>query len=179
MDVTGDSVESNTKPFIPPNTQRKNACAVNLFQKWKTEFLLFVKPTADESTKYIAQLSNTCTSYLSYYNNDDLEKVVRYFCTALKKEDGSDYTGDCKFAILCGLQRHLQCNGKHIHLFTHPDFRNLKTVVDNMRQEKCKKGIGLNKTKADIITEQEKFVWEKGYLVFNSRFCIYFCAVFI
>ena len=63
--------------FLP--IPRKNACAVNLFQKWKTEFLLFVKPTADESTKYIAQLSNTCTSYLSDNNNDDLEKVLRFF----------------------------------------------------------------------------------------------------
>jgi hypothetical protein len=56
----------------------------------------------DESTKYIAQLSNTCTSYLRDYNNDDLEKVLRYFFTALKKEDGSYYTGDSNFAILCG-----------------------------------------------------------------------------
>ena len=76
-----------------------------------------------------------------------LRKCRDFFFTALNKEDGSDYTGDSIFAILCGPQRHLQCNGKHIHLFTHPDFRNLKTVVDNMMQEKCKKGIGLNKKK--------------------------------
>jgi len=67
-----------------------------------------------------------------------------------------------------------------IHLFTHPDFRNLKTVVDNMMQEKCKKGIGLNKKKADIITEQEKFVWENGYLVFNSRFLhLFLCSIYL
>jgi len=60
------------------------------------EFLLFVKPTADESTKYIAQLLSN-TSHLSDYSNDDLEKVLRYFFTALKKEEGSDYTGDSIF----------------------------------------------------------------------------------
>jgi hypothetical protein len=54
LNVTGDLVESKTKPFIPSNTLKKNTLAVNLFQKWKTEFLLFAKPTADESAKYIA-----------------------------------------------------------------------------------------------------------------------------
>jgi hypothetical protein len=44
----------NTHSPIPSNTLKKNTLAVNLFQKWKTEFLLFAKPTADESAKYIA-----------------------------------------------------------------------------------------------------------------------------
>ena len=47
---------------------------------------------------YIAQLLSN-TSYLSDYNSDDLEKVLRYLFTTLKKEDGSDYTGDSIFAL--------------------------------------------------------------------------------
>lgn len=67
-----------------------------------------------------------------------------------------------------------------IHLFTHPDFRNLKTVVDNMMQEKCEKGIGLIKKKADIITEeQEKLLWENGYLGASSPIVLLHTIVWI
>ena len=49
-----------------------------------------------------------------------------------------------------------------------------------MMQEKCKKGIGLNKKKADIITEeQEKCLSENGYLRTSSPIVLLHTIVWI
>ncbi|XP_069128456.1 uncharacterized protein KIAA1958-like [Argopecten irradians] len=73
------------------------------------------------------------------------------------------------YELLISIQHHFRTNGRFVSFLDDKTFSGLKAVLDSKMKELSKKGIGLQRRQADIITqEQEEKLWTKNILGSDS-----------
>ena len=95
----------------------------------------------------------------------DLSQWLSKFLVEIRRNDGKAYTGTTLHQILCGVQHHLRektdCS---IDLFSDPEFRFLKSVLDSQMKELRSQGIGAKKRAEPVTASEEEMLWMKGLL---------------
>ena len=87
------------------------------------------------------------------------------FIPEVTKLDGSDYPGKTLYEMLMLIQKFLHQSRKYWKLLDDSEFRDVKTVLDNVMKERAINNIGMVKKQAGFIPlDFEDTLWHKGVL---------------
>ncbi|XP_069128869.1 uncharacterized protein KIAA1958-like [Argopecten irradians] len=134
-------------------TENKTRWAINLFANWQKE-----RERVTKSKQYSSPILEMKDSLLN--------EALSFFIGEVRNEAGSDYRPNTMYELLISIQHHFRTNGRFVSFLDDKTFSGLKAVLDSKMKELSKKGIGLQRRQADIITqEQEEKLWTKIFWV--------------
>ena len=123
-----------------------------------------------------AKLSNPSTYDIlideaNLNNLSDLRKDVfiyvisRFIPEVVKVKDGSDYPGKMLYEMIVSIQRYLNENGLGWKILDKNDFKEVRTVLDNVMKERACRNLGVIKKQAEYIPlDYEDRMWKQGVL---------------
>ena len=114
-------------------------------------------------------------------SDDELCKWMSKFIFEARKADGSEYSGESVYQLLCGLQRYLRSNGKpELDFLSDSRFRLIKDALDSKMKLLRRAGIGVEKKQAEPFTmDEEELLWEQGLLGEDSPDALRNCMIFM
>ena len=103
---------------------------------------------------------------LDNFTKSELEHTLSCFIPEVTKSKGEGpYPGKTLYEMIVSIQKHLTVNNLRWRLVENYEFFTLRTVLDNMMQERSAMIIGTVIKKADFITHEfEEKLWHKGIL---------------
>ena len=135
-------------------SKKKIMWAVNMYCDWRKERL------SDVNVAF--QIKKANLNCLSAFDQSHLCYSLARFIREVKKLDDSEYPPNTLKEIIIMIQMYLHENGVYWKLLDHPEFINLRNVVDNTMGERTAMGLGVKKS-SDIITlEHESKLFECG-----------------
>ena len=138
------------------NTENKSAWAVKLYNSWKNE----------RNNRNLIDVSDIKKDLISLAEDEnELNTVLMCFVTEVRNMKGGEYRGNTLYEIVSSLQYYLRRNDKPVNFFDEACYAGLRSVLDARMKEIARKGIGINKRQAAIISEeQEDILWRKQFL---------------
>ena len=124
----------------------------------------------------LQRLSNVVNFDVNIFevNLDDISKLdknafIHALCNFIpevtKVKDGSDYPGKTLYEMVTSIQKYLSQNNVFWKLIDDPEFREVRTVLDNVMKECAQRNIGTTKKQAKYIDfKVENDLWETGVL---------------
>ena len=82
---------------------------------------------------------------------DSFQFSVCCFLAEVHKIDGTEYPGKTLYHLVVSLQKHLMSKGKVWKLVEGPEFKQIRTVLNNLMKERAKANIGMVKRQAEVI----------------------------
>ena len=146
---TNKEIEEARRQGIPRRTQQDTQYCVRLWEEWRQH-----RNTVSEES--VAPLSELSVSQLNH--------SLSCFVLEIRKKDGSSYPPNTLHHIVAGLLRHMRENGRSFDIFKDAEFATFRASLDAEMKRLSKEGVGAKKEQAEIITEEEKEMWEKGFL---------------
>jgi hypothetical protein len=132
------------------NTAKKTKWAVKLFNTWR----------AARNRKH-----NSAIGELLSMSVQQLNDTLRYFVAEVRNLNGKDYRPNTLCEIASSIQHFLRENGRFVRFADDSEFAGMREALDGKMKELTRKGVGLNRKQADIITaDQEESLWQKGIL---------------
>lgn len=143
---------------VPKNTVNKSKWAVNLFNTWRD---------ARSDRKWVSGVQ-VCGELLSM-TNKELNDALGVFVIEVRNQAGDEYRPNTLYELITSIQHHIRANGRFINLLDDMEFASMRQRLDSKMKELSRKGIGLDKKKADVISvQQEEALWQKTILGLNS-----------
>ena len=154
--TTTDELKEMVQEAVPAKTRQQTKWAVCLWMNWRMHRIK------------VAQTEEDCPPRLADMSKEKavLAKWLSNFIVEIRRSDGKEYIGSTLHQILCSIQRHLREHGNEgIDLFSDPEFRFLKSVLDSKMKKLRARGIGTTKKQAEPLSpEEEEMLWEKDLL---------------
>ncbi|XP_062586115.1 uncharacterized protein LOC134247754 [Saccostrea cucullata] len=140
------------------NTENKAKWAVNLFDDWKEKRNKSVQITEEPNSTFVV-------GELMKMDNMSLDKAMQFFIAEVHNKSGGEYHPNTLYEIVISIQHFLRASGRFVSFLDDTDFVNMRSVLDAKMKELSRRGIGINRKQADIISvEQENEMWERGIL---------------
>lgn len=146
-----------SKGFVPPNTKKNTAWAVNVFEEWR-----------------VARKEATCDSehcpedLLSNPTAEALNRWIPKFIVEARKVDGSPYPPRSINQILAALQRHMRELRPDAPKFLDKNdwrFHSIRGTCETVYRQLHQQGVGANVKHTAIFTpEEEEKLWVSGAL---------------
>ena len=90
---------------------------------------------------------------------------VYNFITEVKKENGKDYPPGSLYDLVACLSGYIECERPDLEAkLISSAFAKVKNTLDHVVAKRTEQGLGIVKSKDYITEEQEKLLWEKGFL---------------
>ena len=124
----------------------------------------------------IAKISNPATYDIlideaNLENLKELRKDVfiyaisRFIPEVVKVKDGTDYPGKTLYEMVVSIQRYLNENNVSWKILEHVEFKEVRTVLDNVMKDRASRNIGLVRKQAEYIPlDYEDKMWKEGVL---------------
>ena len=91
--------------------------------------------------------------------------ISRFIPEVVKVKDGSDYPGKTLYEIVVSIQRYLNENGVNWKILDDTEFKEVRTVLDNVMKERASRNIGMVRKQAEYIPfDYEDKMWKDGVL---------------
>lgn len=136
---------------VPKNTQSKCKWAVNTFESWR-------KNRNGAGSKNFPK-------HLLHMEEEELDTALCFFLGEVRTVSGKEYQPKTLYEIIIAIQHFLRYSDRNVNFLNDPAFNKMKRVLDAKMKELSKKGLGINRKQADVITtHQENLLWEKGIL---------------
>ncbi|XP_033736605.1 uncharacterized protein KIAA1958-like [Pecten maximus] len=133
-------------------TESKTRWAINLFHNWQKQ-----REQLTKNRKYsnpILKMSNSL-----------LNEALSFFIGEVRSEAGSEYRPNTIYELVVSIQHHFRTNGRFISFLDDQSFAGMKAVLDSKMKELSKKGMGLQRRQADVISQvQEEDMWRTNIL---------------
>ncbi|XP_033756302.1 uncharacterized protein KIAA1958-like [Pecten maximus] len=133
-------------------TENKTRWAIDLFHNWQKQ-----REQLTKNRKYsdpILKMSNSL-----------LNEALSFFIGEVRNEAGSEYRPNTIYELVVSIQHHFRTNGRFISFLDDQSFAGLKAVLDSKMKELSKKGMGLQRRQADVISQvQEEDMWRTNIL---------------
>ena len=91
--------------------------------------------------------------------------ISRFIPEVVKVKDGSDYPGKTLYEMVVSIQRYLNENNMKWKLLDDVEFKEVRTILDNVMKSRAAVNIGLVKKQAEYIPlDYEEKMWREGVL---------------
>ncbi|XP_046377831.2 uncharacterized protein KIAA1958-like [Haliotis rufescens] len=138
------------------NTEHKSRWALNIFKNWVVE-------RQKRSNNEIPIANQNIVSLAE--DENDLNRTLMLFLSEVRNQKREEYRGNTLYEIVSSLQYYLRRNGVVVNFFESSCYTGMRSVLDAKMKLLARKGIGVEKRQADVITEQQEDVlWETGIL---------------
>ena len=77
--------------------------------------------------------------------------ISRFIPEVVKVKDGSDYPGKTLYEMVVSIQRYLNENGVNWKILDDTEFKEVRTVLDNVMKERASRNIGMVRKQAEYI----------------------------
>ena len=142
---------------IKPNTQSNVNWAVSAYNRWRNERLEF---NEYDYGIYAADINQP-----DKLERANLNHALCHFIPEITKVNGEAFPGKTLYQLIVSLQKFLETKKRYWRLIEDRDFRDVKTVLDNVMKERALMNLGLVSRQADLITyEMEQNLWSKHLL---------------
>ena len=95
--------------------------------------------------------------------------LIRFIPEVTKKRGEGQYPGATLYQMIVAIQKYLFINKLEWKLVEGDDFEEMRTVLDNVMQERTTQNIGVIERQVGIISyEAEDLLWQKGILGDNT-----------
>ena len=150
-----EDLEQLVENGLSKKAESKSRWAVSLFKDWlgsRSEF-------SDDRLRIAVKKD------IKDIENVDLNELMCYFLAEVKNQQGGDYMPNTLYEIAAAIQHHIRQTGRFVSFYDDQCFEKMRKVLDAKMKELSKRGLGLEKKKADVIsTEQEEIMWQNGIL---------------
>ena len=151
--VSKADLQLKVESVIPRKTRAQTDWCVGLWRDWS-------RHCAD-----VAGCQYEVPPVLTTMNSDELCEWLSKFVVEIRRKDGKPYTGDTLCNVLSGIQRYLRLHDCNVDLFQDKEFSFLRRVLDSEMKCLKRRGIGINRKKAETISENEEdILWREGLL---------------
>ena len=131
---------------------------VRTFNEWRRAKL-------DDVINFDVKIFEADLTKVELLNKDSFIHAMCNFIPEVTKLDGSDYPGKTLYEMVTSIQKYLHQNNKFWKLLDDSEFRDVRTVLDNVMKERADDNIGLVKKQAGFIpSDFEDSLWEKQVL---------------
>uniref|UniRef100_A0A1X7T4Q1 Uncharacterized protein n=1 Tax=Amphimedon queenslandica TaxID=400682 RepID=A0A1X7T4Q1_AMPQE len=140
-----------TKGYVPENTKKSTASAIRVFNEWKFS-------REDE------QLPG---NLLTDGNPEQLNYWIPRFVNEARESDRQPYPPRTINQLLAGIQRHMLTENHLLPKFvdrSNAIFRPIYNACDAVFYDLHKSGVETSIQHANLITEEESLLWERGIL---------------
>ena len=142
---------------VKPKTQSNVNWAVSAYNRWRNERL--------NNMEYDYGIYNADLNCPERLEKMNLIHALCYFIPEITKVSGEAYPGKTLYQIVVSIQKYLETKKIYWRLVEDRDFRDVRTVLDNVMKERALMNLGLVSRTADIITyEMEQDLWNKHLL---------------
>ena len=130
--------------------------------KWYTKFQINMSKHVGEKCGKLWRTDGRTETRTDGHHHTIIRPVWR---RAYKNQQGGDYMPNTLYEIAAAIQHHIRQTGRFVSFFDDQCFEKMRKVLDAKMKELSKRGLGLEKKKADVIsTEQEEIMWQNGIL---------------
>ena len=142
---------------IPANTRKRNNWSFKLFEQW----IKWKKTKWATDGGFLMVLKE-----FEEYHASDLNFLLQDFVISVRKEDRSEYPPSSLRSIIAGILSTFRDKYyKQWNFFKDPEFQSARRALDAKMRELTRRGVGLNKRKAQVITQDmEEELWNHGVL---------------
>ena len=143
---------------VKKKTQSKVNWGVTAFNQWR-------KARIDNGNCDSCSI-NTDLGDVNSLTKGNLIGALCYFVPEVTKKSGEPYPGPTLYQLLIAIQKYLKLKKIDWNIVYGPEFNEVRTVLDNVMQERTAENVGVgDKKQAKIITyEIEEDLWERGFL---------------
>jgi len=141
----------------PINTRKRNNWSFKLFQQW----IEWKKAKWAKDGGFLMVLKE-----FEEYDASDLNFLLQDFVISVRKEDRSEYPPSSLRSITAGILSTFRDKyHKQWDFFKDAQFQSARRALDAKMRELTRRGVGLNRRKAQVITqEMEEELWNHGDL---------------
>ena len=144
--------------------------AITAYSDWRNERL--------ETMNYDYAVFSADLNDLPKLDKDCLSHALCLFIPEVMKRNGEMYPGKTLYQMIVAIQKHLNINRIPWQLISDYDFLDVRTVLDNVMQERTAMNLGVDQRQADLFTyEMEEELWRRGFLGEDTpdklRFTVY------
>ena len=156
--ATEDRIASLKEIQLKKKTEAKMNWAVTAFVEWRNERL--------RTFRYDPAIYFSDISKLDQLEQDNFSHALCHFIPEVTKVRGDGpYPGKTLYQMIVALQKYLNVNGIYWQLVEGIDFRDVRTVLDNVMKERAALNVGIVKKQVSVITyEMENHLWKEGFL---------------
>ena len=156
MDITECDRSRIIKNAIPDNTRKRNIWSFKIFQQWPEW----------KKTKWATKGRLMVLKDFDEYDVSDLNFLLEDFAMSVRKEDKSEYPPSSLRSIFAGIFSTFRDKyNKCWDFFKDPKFQPARRALDAKMRELTRRGVGLNRRKAQVITQtMEEKLWDHGDL---------------
>ena len=91
--------------------------------------------------------------------------LCKFIPEITKVKDGGPYPGSTLYQFVVSIQRHLNEKGLPWKLIDSPEFKSVKTVLDNVMKERAQENVGMVKKQAGVMNYKvEDLLWKQNVL---------------
>ena len=152
-----DSRIDDLKTHMKKRSYAKMQWGVRAFNDWRNEKLA-------DPISYDYRIYESDINRVDKLEKRNFEFAMCKFLAEIKKQDGSEYPGKTMYQLCVAIQKHINEGGKNWKL-VDGDFRELRSVLDNIMKERAALNIGMVKKQAELITPDfEEKLWQDHVL---------------
>ena len=141
-------------------SQSKMMWAVRAYNDWRNSRL-------SDNNIFDINIFDANLDNLANLMKENLEYAMCRFIPEVRKlKDGDNYPGKTLYEMCVAIQKYVNERGdKNWKLVDGPDFKELRTVLDNVMKERASRNIGMVKRQASVILlDYENELWSHGLL---------------
>ena len=156
--VTDAHIQHLKQIQLKKKTESKVKWAVRAYIDWRNDRL--------KNFKYDVGIYEADLENLATLTKENLLHALCHFVPEVTKVKGEGlFPGHTLYQMVSAIQKYLVVNKIYWRLIHGTKFSDLKTVLDNVMQERTKINVGVVKKQAGVISyEIENKLWESGVL---------------
>ena len=157
--ITEDKIGTLQQKQLKKRTLAKVQWAIRAYNEWRVNRL-------QDSDSYDQLIFEANLEDLEHLSKNALKHALcRFVPEVTKIKDGADYPGKTLYEMVVCIQKHLNENGLNWKLIDDFEFKELKTVIDNVMKERSESNIGTSVHHAGFIPfKLEDEMWKKNML---------------
>ena len=156
VDITDRDRSQIMENATPGNTRKRNNWSFRIFQQW----IVWKK------AKWATEGGLMVLKDFEAYDASDLNFLLENFVMSARKENGTEYPPASLRSLFAGIFSTFRDRyNKHWDFFKDAEFQSSRRALDAKMRDLTRRGIGLNKRKAQVITQSmEEELWDHGSL---------------